>query len=138
MPAPRYPAEAAAAHQSGRVLLKLLVGVDGRVKDVVVEESDPAGVFDAATVEAARAWVLKPALKDGRPIEGWVRVPVDFEAPAKGEINDPDRAEHNWIRVYEGENTPFREMACDLLLVAGRDGQGPSYCGLSGTSSPRG
>jgi TonB family protein len=84
MPPPRYPAAAAAAHQDGRVVLKLLVGTDGAVKDVVVERSEPAGVFDAATVEAARQWVLAPRLVDGRPVEGWIRVPVDFKAPANG------------------------------------------------------
>ncbi|MGY1530330.1 TonB family protein [Luteimonas sp. A649] len=88
-PPPRYPAEAAAAKQGGRVLLKLLVGADGRVKDVVVERSEPAGVFDAVTVEAAKQWVFSPKLVDGKPVEGWVRVPVDFEAsqdePATGQ-----------------------------------------------------
>jgi len=82
MPPPRYPADAAAAGQSGRVVLRLLVATDGRVKDVVVERSEPVGVFDAATVEAARQWILAPAVEDGVPVEGWVRVPVDFEAPS--------------------------------------------------------
>lgn len=77
-PAPPYPAEAAAAKQGGRVVLKLLVAVDGSVKDVVVEESEPAGVFDAATVEAAKQWTLAPQVEDGKAVEGWVRVPVDF------------------------------------------------------------
>lgn len=80
-PPPRYPVEAAAAGQGGRVVLKLLIGPDGRVKDVEVERSEPAGVFDAVTVEAARQWVFSPKLEDGEPVEGWVRVPVDFEAP---------------------------------------------------------
>lgn len=90
MPAPRYPAEAAAANQSGRVVLKLLVGTDGRVKDVVVETSEPAGVFDAATVEAARTWVLSPSIEDGRPVEGWVRVPVDFDAASAAPASLPN------------------------------------------------
>lgn len=90
MPPPAYPADAAAAGQGGRVVLKLLVGVDGRVKDVVVERSEPAGVFDAETVEAARQWTLKPAMKDGVPVEGWVRVPVDFEAPAPAPAPSPE------------------------------------------------
>lgn len=84
---PRYPAEAAEANQAGRVVLKLLVGVDGKVREVVVESSEPTGVFDAAAVDAARGWTLAPAVKDGRPVEGWVRVPVDFkpdDAPAPG------------------------------------------------------
>jgi len=80
---PRYPAEAAAAGQGGRVVMKLLVGVDGRVRDVVVEHSEPAGVFDAAAVEAARGWTLTPARKGGVPVEGWVRVPVDFQPDAQ-------------------------------------------------------
>lgn len=63
------------------MVLKLLIGLDGRVKDVEVERSEPAGVFDAVTVEAARQWVFSPQLEDGKPVEGWVRVPVDFEAP---------------------------------------------------------
>ena len=79
---PRYPAEAAAAGQGGRVVMKLLVGVDGSVRDVVVEHSEPAGVFDAAAVDAARGWALTPMRKDGVPVEGWVRVPVDFQPDA--------------------------------------------------------
>ncbi len=90
-PPPKYPAEAAAAKVDGRVILKLLVRTDGTVEDVVVERSEPAGVFDAATVEAARMWTFDPATEDGRPVERWVRVPVDFRssedeavAPAPG------------------------------------------------------
>src|SRR5690606_21249989 len=78
-PPPRYPAAAVAAKQGGRVVLKLLVGVDGSVRDVVVEKSEPEGVFDAATVEAARNWRLAPMVEAGKPVEGWVRVPVDFD-----------------------------------------------------------
>lgn len=59
--------------------MKLLVGVDGSVRDVVVEHSEPAGVFDAAAVDAARGWTLVPERRDGVPVEGWVRVPVDFD-----------------------------------------------------------
>ncbi|GGJ99002.1 TonB family protein [Luteimonas terricola] len=84
LPPPKYPAEAAAAGQGGRVVLRVLVGIDGSVKDVVVERSEPEGVFEAVTLEAVRQWTFSPQLKDGRPAEGWVRVPVHFEAPAPG------------------------------------------------------
>jgi len=84
MTPPRYPAEAVAARQSGRGVPKVLVGTDGRAKDVVVERSEPAGVFDANTVEAAWNWVFNPAMEDGRPVQGWVRVPVDFDASESG------------------------------------------------------
>jgi len=82
-PPPKYPAAALAAHVGGRVVVKVLVGADGQAKDVVVETSEPAGVFDAATVEAVRGWNFAPLLRNGAPVEGWLRVPVDFDpAPA--------------------------------------------------------
>ena len=76
---PRYPAHAAESGTSGKVVMRVLVGVDGSVRDVVVEESVPAGVFEAASIEAARKWQFNPAIKDGKPVEGWLRIPVEFE-----------------------------------------------------------
>lgn len=85
MLAPPYPSEAIAAGISGKVVLRVLVGVDGSVKDVVVEQSEPAGVFDAVTIDAARQWRFNPAIRDGAPAEGWVRVPVNFDAEEPAE-----------------------------------------------------
>lgn len=76
---PRYPVDAVASGTSGKVVLRILVAADGSVKDVVVEHAEPVGVFEASTIEAARQWSFNPAIKDGEPAEGWVRVPVDFE-----------------------------------------------------------
>ena len=76
---PRYPADAVETRTSGKVVLRVLVGADGNVKDVLVDESVPAGVFDAASIEAASKWRFNPAIKDGQPVDGWVRVPVEFE-----------------------------------------------------------
>ena len=85
--AARRLAEAArTAGLSGKVMLKLLVAVDGSVKQVQVESSEPAGVFDQAAVDAASKWHFSNGSRDsdGKPVEGWVRVPVQFapEQPA--------------------------------------------------------
>lgn len=88
---PRYPADAVRAGTSGKVVLRILVGADGGVRDLVVEESVPEGVFDASTIEAARQWQFTPAMEDGRPVEGWVRVPVEYEwGPLDTEEPGPD------------------------------------------------
>ena len=55
------------------------VDTDGSVRDVQVEKATPPGVFDAATLEAARQWRFAPLLQDGKPVQGQVRVPVTFE-----------------------------------------------------------
>ncbi|UNK58082.1 TonB family protein [Pseudoxanthomonas daejeonensis] len=86
LPAPRYPEDAARAYINGKVLLRVAVDAEGRVTDVQVEESTPAGVFDAAAIEAARQWTFEPALQGGKPVAGQVRVPITFEArPAEQE-----------------------------------------------------
>lgn len=75
---PKYPADAVAAGITGRVVVIVDVAADGSVSDVQVEKSRPAGVFDQATLDAVRNWTFEPAIRDGRPVAGRVRVPVDF------------------------------------------------------------
>ena len=82
---PRYPASAMESGLSGKVVMRILVGVDGSVRDVVVEDSQPAGVFDASAVEAARGWQFEPAIEDGLAVEGWIRVPIEYEYEPKAE-----------------------------------------------------
>lgn len=76
---PRYPKEAANNGISGRVVMLVDVAADGSVQDVQVEESRPAGVFDAVSVEAVRKWKFKPVLEQGRPVAHRMRVPIDFD-----------------------------------------------------------
>lgn len=61
-------------------MLLVDVAADGSVTDVEVERAEPAGVFDAAAVAAARQWRFQPAMEEGRAVPGRVRVPVDFRA----------------------------------------------------------
>jgi TonB family protein len=82
-PAPPYPRDALARKQGGRVLLHVLVSTSGSIKDVRVVESEPQGVFDAVSIEAAKQWKLQPQLEDGKPVEGWKQVPITFEPDRK-------------------------------------------------------
>ena len=75
---PRYPAHAVEQRIEGKVVLVVDVDASGQVRDVEVESSEPAGVFEEAAVEAARKWVFNPATKDGRRVPGRTRVPVTF------------------------------------------------------------
>lgn len=76
---PRYPPEAYARGIAGRVVLLVDVRADGSVAGVAVEHAEPRGVFDATAVAAARRWYFKPALANGKPVAGRVRVPVQFD-----------------------------------------------------------
>lgn len=76
---PIYPTEAAKQGISGKVLLLVDVASDGSVAGVEVERSEPEGVFDANTLEAVKQWKFSPAVENGKPVAGRVRVPVTFE-----------------------------------------------------------
>lgn len=62
---PRVPEPATGA---GSVLLGFTVAETGDVRDAQVIESVPAGVYDAVSLEAARRWLFRPRVHDGRRV----------------------------------------------------------------------
>ena len=60
---------------TGPLALLLLVDVTGQVLQV---RTDPPGakLRDGLLLPAAKAWQFQPAVKDGRPVRYWLRVPV--------------------------------------------------------------
>lgn len=83
---PPYPKEAIEAKLAGTILLRVLVGADGVPKRIEIERSAAGGVFDASAIATVKQWEFNPAQRDGKPVEGWVRVPItyslDEDAPA--------------------------------------------------------
>ena len=75
--APVYPQVARTAGIEGTVVVRVLVGRDGKVKDVIYIEG-PEGLKSAAA-DCARTAVFRPALMDHKPVEVWVLMPVTFK-----------------------------------------------------------
>ena len=73
---PEYPDIARQANVDGTVLMQVLVGKDGKVKDTKVVKSVP--MLDAAAIAAVKQWVFKPALSNNKPVAVWVAVPMKF------------------------------------------------------------
>jgi len=73
---PSYPEFAREAQIQGKVVLHVLVGKDGRVKNVKVIRG-VTGLNEEA-VKAIQKWVFKPALSNNKPVAVWVEVPMDF------------------------------------------------------------
>lgn len=76
--APDYPSRARKQGTTGEVRLSLLVGIDGRVRDVRVLSAEPPGVFDQAAIAAVRQWTYSPATYDGQTVATRVTQPVVF------------------------------------------------------------
>lgn len=78
-PAPRYPRDAQRRGESGTVVLRVHVGTDGEPEGIDLVTGSGSRSLDRAAVEAVRRWRFEPAMRDGRPVEGFVQVPITFD-----------------------------------------------------------
>ncbi|MGS0674878.1 TonB family protein [Shewanella sp. 0m-4] len=60
---PKYPIEAANAHQSGFVVLQFDISPSGAVSNVSVVKSSPEGVFDSSATTALKQWQYSESSK---------------------------------------------------------------------------
>jgi TonB family protein len=72
-----YTEEAKEAGVEGTVILKVLVGEDGRVRDVKIVQGLPHGLTEAA-VRAVKACRYTIGEKDGKPVPVWVPGKIRF------------------------------------------------------------
>ncbi len=79
-PAPAYPREALLANAQGTVILRVLVDVDGSPMQVSVERgSGNRSLDNAARRQVLRQWKFQPASDQGRPVQAWGLVPIEFK-----------------------------------------------------------
>ena len=72
------PIEAARKHLEGWVDLEFTVKADGSVRDTLIRNAQPAGVFDQAAAKAVQQWRFRPVTRDGKPVEQRARIRVRF------------------------------------------------------------
>lgn len=75
---PDYPPSERRAGIEGAVTVRVLVGVDGRVKAVEGVRSVGDAFFAATRRQALSRWRFKPATRDGVPYESWRTMTVRF------------------------------------------------------------
>ena len=78
-PQPHYPDSARREGKEGRVLLRVLVDEEGRSKMIEVNTSSGHDMLDQAATEALKKWRFVPARASGKPVETWVKVPIEFQ-----------------------------------------------------------
>jgi protein TonB len=76
-PEPEYSEEARKAKYQGVCVLWLVVGPDGRPREIKVARSLGLGL-DEKAIEAVKNWKFEPAMKDGRPVAVQINVEVNF------------------------------------------------------------
>ena len=76
-PDPEYSEEARKAKYQGTVVLWVVVGPDGRPRDIRVQRTLGLGL-DEKAIEAVRQWKFDPARKNGQPVAVQINVEVNF------------------------------------------------------------
>ncbi|MDB5723985.1 MAG: TonB-like protein [Novosphingobium sp.] len=67
-PSPVFPLSSRRKHESGTVVLRVIVGEDGRVDQVSVQRSSGFAALDEAALSAVRKWRWSRTMRDGRAV----------------------------------------------------------------------
>jgi len=76
---PAYPASEQSSGKEGTVVVRILIGADGRVESVEKVRATNDAFFRAAERHALRSWRFRPATVDGRPVEARKTFSLKFE-----------------------------------------------------------
>lgn len=75
---PPYPPAEQRAGRNGRVVIRVLIGTDGCVKQVQPVTSTSDEFFRVTQQRALAKWRFTPATRDGIPVEAWKTMNVSF------------------------------------------------------------
>ncbi|GEM_PF-1153789 len=125
-----YPEVALRDSLEGVVYLNLLIGQDGRTKQVEVRKGPEA--LHQAAIDAAKASIWEPSLQEGKPVSVWTSYSVPFAVkkgppPKYGEMIPVDEQP----RPIQMPKPVYPEVALKdklegvvyLMILVGRDGK---------------
>lgn len=77
-PAPVYPLMSRRLGESGTVLMRVLVGANGRPQEIQVQKSSGYARLDESARAAVRKWSFVPSQRGDEKLAGWVNFPIVF------------------------------------------------------------
>jgi periplasmic protein TonB len=78
---PAYPPGMIREGREGIVVVRVLIGTDGRVRALEPVSSDGPAFLEVTRKQALSKWRFLPATRDGEPIEAWREMTVRFRLP---------------------------------------------------------
>lgn len=76
---PAYPPSARRQGREGTTYLKIKISPEGKVLEVLVDQSSGHRDLDEAAMEAVKTWCFEPPMKGEQRVSLWARVPVKFQ-----------------------------------------------------------
>ena len=80
---PAYPAEERRAGREARITVRVLVGMDGRVKQIEPVGNAPESFLASTRRQALTRWRFRPGTRGGIPVEAWRTMTIRFVLDAE-------------------------------------------------------
>lgn len=77
-PKPEYPRLSRQRNEQGKVVVNVLIGVDGTAQKAEIKSSSGFERLDQAALATAKAWRYVPGKRGGVPEAMWFAVPINF------------------------------------------------------------
>ena len=77
-PRPAYPALSRRLGEQGKVVVRVLIGVDGTAQQAEIRTSSGYERLDQAALATVRSWRYVPGKRGGVPEAMWFNVPINF------------------------------------------------------------
>jgi len=74
-----YPSSARKKGLTGYVVLNLLIDKDGKILNIKLLESTPAGIFDQVAIDGVQGWEFEPAVYQGQKVRVWAKQKIRFD-----------------------------------------------------------
>lgn len=74
-----YPRLSRRNGEAGQVIVRAYIDTTGVPRQVQVDKSSGHARLDEAAIAAVQKSRLKPHTENGQPVEGWARIPINFE-----------------------------------------------------------
>ncbi len=78
-PKPPYPGLSKRLNEQGSVLVRVLVGTDGKVQDITIKQSSGFERLDQSALQSVARWRFVPGKRGGVPEAMWHIVPIIFK-----------------------------------------------------------
>jgi protein TonB len=75
----KFPAQAKKDGVTGKVVIRCLIGTNGKADKMEIVESEPAGIFDKSALSTLKYFQFRPGIRQGEMVATWVKVPIKFE-----------------------------------------------------------
>jgi protein TonB len=78
-PKPPYPALSRRLGEQGKVVIRVLIGADGKAQQAQVHSSSGFDRLDQAGLQTVLKWQFEPGKRGGMPEAMWFNVPLIFK-----------------------------------------------------------